>query len=206
MLQGVFPVVRAEVADNDDGVAAFPEHPSLVLAVTDADSQAAVERLRAAYDEGAITASDYDRRAGMAAMAQSRRDLNTAFLGLVEVSADEVRRSVAPESGRGLAVAAHVSGWFLFLVGPLVFYVLAPPGSYARREAAKAVNLSALAFFGLVFAAVLAVVNDHVGGPLAVLILGCWWLTSLVSAVQAAKGNDWQHPLSRWLPLEVVGG
>lgn len=200
------PVVRPHAADKDDAVTAFPEHPSLVLAVTDADRQAAVERLRAAYDEGAITASDYDRRAGMAAMAQSRRDLNTAFLGLVDVSADDVRRSMVPETGRGLAVAAHVSGWVLFLVGPLVCYVLAPAGSYARREAAKAVNLSALAFLGLLVAATLALVNDHVGGPLAVLILGCWWLTSLVSAVQAAKGNDWHHPLSRWLPLEVVRG
>ncbi|HEY8663714.1 MAG TPA: DUF1707 domain-containing protein, partial [Propionibacteriaceae bacterium] len=73
----------------------FREHPSLVLAVTPADRQAAVERLRAAYDEGTLTAGDYDRRAGMAAMAQSRRDLNTAFLGLVDVTPGDVRRSMA---------------------------------------------------------------------------------------------------------------
>jgi hypothetical protein len=193
-------------ADEDGAVTAFPEHPSLVLAVTAADRQAAVERLRAAYDEGAITAGDYDRRVGMAAMAQSRRDLNTAFLGLIDVSADDVRRTIVPEAGRGLAVAAHLSGWVLFLVGPLVCFALAPAGSYARREAAKAVNLSALAFLGLVFAALVAVVDDHVGGPLAFLIAGCWWLTSLVAAVQAAKGNDWHHPLTRWLPFEVVRG
>ncbi len=185
---------------------AFHEHPSLVLAVTPEDRQAAVARLRAAYDEGAITASDYDRRAGMAAMAQSRRDLNTAFLGLVGVTADDVRRTMAPEAGRGLAVAAHLSGWVLFLVGPLVCYAVAPAGSYARREAAKAVNLSALAFLGLVVAALVSMVDDHVGVPLAILIAGCWWLTSLVAAIQAAKGNDWHHPLTRWVPLDVVRG
>lgn len=187
-------------------MSAFHEHPSLVLAVTPADRQAAVERLRAAYDEGALTASDYDRRAGMAAMAQSRRDLNTAFLGLVDVTPDDVRRSVTPEAGRGLAVAAHLSGWFLFLVGPLVCYAVAPAGSYARREAAKAVNLSVLTLFGLAIALIVMWINDHVGMPLVVLIGGCWWLTSLVAAIQAAKGNDWQYPLKRWLPFEVVRG
>ncbi len=185
---------------------AFHEHPSLVLAVTPADRQAAVERLRAAYDEGALTASDYDRRAGMAAMAQSRRDLNTAFLGLVDVTPDDIRRSMAPEAGRGLAVVAHLSGWVLFLVGPLVCYAVAPAGSYARREAAKSVNLSVWTLFGLAIALVVMMFNDHVGTPLALLIGGCWWLTSLVAAIQAAKGNDWDHPLKRWLPFEVVRG
>jgi hypothetical protein len=187
-------------------VSASHEHPSLVLAVTPADRQAAVERLRVAYDQGALTASDYDRRAGMAAMAQSRRDLNTAFLGLVDVTPADLRRSMTPESGRGLAVAAHLSGWVFFLVGPLFCYAVAPSGSYARREAAKAVNLGVLTLIGLAIAMVVMMVNTHVGGPLAFLIFGCWWLTSLVGAIQAAKGNDWDHPLKRWLPLEVVRG
>jgi len=187
-------------------VSAFREHPSLVLAVTPEDRQAAVERLRAAYDEGAISAGDYDRRAGMAAMAQSRRDLNTAFLGLVDVGPDELRRNMTPESGRALAVVAHLSGWALFLIGPLVCFAVAPAGSYARREAAKAVNLSVLVLFGLAIALVVTMFNDHVGAPLVALIAGCWWLTSLVAAIQAAKGNDWDHPLKRWLPFEVVRG
>jgi hypothetical protein len=187
-------------------VSASHEHPSLVLAVTPADRQAAVERLRAAYDEGSLTASDYDRRAGMAAMASSRRDLNTAFLGLVDVTPEDVRRSMAPEVGRGLAVVAHLSGWLFFLVGPLVCYAVAPSGSYARREAAKAVNLSVLTLLGLAIALVVMMFNTHVGAPLALLIGGCWWLTSLVAAIQAAKGNDWDHPLKRWLPFEVVHG
>jgi uncharacterized Tic20 family protein len=182
------------------------EHPSLVLAVTPADRQAAVERLRVAYEQGALTASDYDRRAGMAAMAQSRRDLNTAFLGLVDVTPDHLRRNMPPESGRGLAVVAHLSGWVVFLVGPLVCYAVAPSGSYARREAAKAVNLSVLTLIGLAIAMVVMVFNGRVGTPLAFLIGSCWWLTSLVAAIQAAKGNDWDHPLKRWLPLEVVRG
>ena len=184
----------------------FREHPSLVLAVTPADRQAAVERLRAAYDEGTLTAGDYDRRAGMAAMAQSRRDLNTAFLGLVDVTPGDVRRSMAPVAGRGLAVAAHLSGWVLFLIGPLVCYAVTPAGSYARREAAKAVNLSVLTLFGLAIALVVMMFKEQVGAPLALLIGGCWWLTSLVAAMQAAKGSDWDHPLKRWLPFEVVRG
>jgi hypothetical protein len=192
--------------DKDGRVSVFREHPSLVLAVTPADRQAAVERLRAAYDEGTLTAGDYDRRAGMAAMAQSRRDLNTAFLGLVDVTPGDVRRSMAPVAGRGLAVAAHLSGWVLFLIGPLVCYAVAPAGSYARREAAKAVNLSVLTLFGLAIALVVMMFKEQVGTPLALLIGGCWWLTSLVAAMQAAKGNDWDHPLKRWLPFEVVRG
>lgn len=187
-------------------MSAFHEHPSLVLAVTPADRQAAAERLRAAYDQGALTASDYDRRVGMAAMAQSRRDLNTAFLGLINVSAEDVRQSAAPQTGRGLAVAAHLSGWLMFLVGPVICFAIAPVGSYARREAAKAVNLSALTLIGFMIAFAAMFLNIHVGFPLVLLVGGCWWITTLVAAMQAAKGNDWDHPLKRWLPLEVVHG
>ncbi len=185
-------------------MSALPEHPSLVLAVTQQERDAAIARLRSAYEDGAITASDLDLRAGMAAMARSRRDLNTAFLGLMDVSIDDARRHSAVSTGRGLAVAAHLSGWVLFLVGPLACYAAAAPGSYARREAAKAVNLSVLTLCGLAVALVVVLVNESVGAPLAALIGGCWWLTSLVAAVQAAKGNDWEHPLKRWLPFEVL--
>ncbi|MGV8850258.1 MAG: DUF4870 domain-containing protein [Propionibacteriaceae bacterium] len=183
---------------------ALPEHPSLVLAVTQAERDAAVARLRSAYEAGAITASDLDLRAGMAAMARSRRDLNTAFLGLMDVSLDDARRHSAVTGGRGLAVVAHLSGWVLFLVGPLACFAAAQPGSYARREAAKAVNLSVLTLCGLAVALVVVLVNESVGTPLAALIAGCWWLTSLVAAVQASKGKDWDHPLKRWLPFEVL--
>lgn len=185
-------------------MSALPEHPSLVLAVTPREREAAIQRLRTAHDEGTITAADLDLRLGMATMAQSRRDLNTAFLGLVEVSPDDAKRHTAVASGRGLAVAAHVSGWLLFLVGPLFCYAIAQPGSYARREAAKSVNLSILTLAGLAVALVVSLINDSVGAPLALLIGGCWWLTSLVAAVQASKGNDWEHPLKRWLPFEAL--
>ncbi|HEY3407704.1 MAG TPA: DUF1707 and DUF4870 domain-containing protein [Propionicimonas sp.] len=185
-------------------MSALPEHPSLVLAVTQQEREAAISRLRSAYEQGAITASDLELRAGMAAMARSRRDLNTAFLGLMDVSIDDARRHAAVADGRGLAVAAHLSGWVLFLVGPLACYAAAQPGSYARREAAKAVNLSVLTLCGLAVALGVVMVNESVGAPLAALIGGCWWLTSLVAAVQASKGNDWEHPLKRWLPYEVL--
>ncbi len=185
-------------------MSALPEHPSLVLAVTQQEREAAIARLRTAYEEGSITASDLDLRAGMAAMARSRRDLNTAFLGLMDVSIADARRHSAVAAGRGLAVAAHLSGWLFFLVGPLVCYALAQPGSYARREAAKAVNLSVITLCGMTVALVVVLVNESVGAPLAALIAGCWWLTSLVAAVQAGKGNDWEHPLKRWLPFEVL--
>jgi hypothetical protein len=185
-------------------MSALPEHPSLVLAVTQQEREAAIARLRNAYEDGAITASDLDLRAGMASMARSRRDLNTAFLGLMDVSIDDARRHPVVAAGRGLAVAAHLSGWVLFLVGPLACYAAAQPGSYARREAAKAVNLSVLTLCGLAVALVVVVVNESVGTPLVALIGGCWWLTSLVAAVQASKGNDWEHPLKRWLPFEAL--
>ncbi len=185
-------------------MSALPEHPSLVLAVTPHEREAAIQRLRTAYAEGTITAADLNLRLGMATMAQSRRDLNTAFLGLVEVTPDDVRRHTAVASGRGLAVAAHVSGWFFFLVGPLVCYAVAPQGSYARREAAKAVNLAVLTLAGLAVALIVALIKDSVGVPLGFLVAGCWWLTSLVAAIQAGKGNDWQHPLKRWLSFEAL--
>ena len=186
-------------------MSAFPQHPSLVLAVTPQERQAALQRLRVAYEDGMLSGEDFDRRAGMAEMAQSRRDLNTAFLGLVDVTPEAARLGMVP-AGRGLAVAAHVSGWFFFLVGPLVCYAVAPVGSYARHEAAKAVNLSVVTLLALVVAVGVTLVDEQVGMPLLLLFGGCWWLTSLVAALQAGKGNDWDHPLAKWLPLQLVKG
>ena len=184
----------------------LPEHQSLTQLATDEERRRAGDLLRAAYEEGRLAAADFDRRAGIAALAVTRRDLNTAFLGLVEVRQDVVRRYTQPAatSGRGLAVAAYVSGLFFFPVGPLVCFAIAGPGTFARREAAKAFNISFLALIGFVLSVLFAAAGGAVGGLTFLLVGACWFLTTLVGAVQAGQGLDWRHPLKRHVPWEVL--
>jgi len=59
--------------------------------------------------------------------------------------------------------------------------------------------------FGLAIALVVMMFNDHVGTPLALLIGGCWWLTSLVAAIQR-QGQRLGPPVEAVAPFEVVRG
>ncbi len=178
----------------------FPQHPTLTQAVSEAEREQAAHRLRVAYEMGRLDPQDFDRRSGIVALAHTRRDLNSAFLGLVQVERPHQARVQAPAG----VVAAYLSAVFCFLLGPLVIFFTASPGTATRREAAKAFNLSFLTTVGSVIVFLLAFLTS---GVTAILLpaLGAYWFLSLtVGMIQALQGLDWNHPLKRWLSWEVL--
>ncbi len=56
-----------------------------------------------------------------------------------------VRPETKQQAGRGAAGLAHFSVFFLWLLGPGLVFALSTPGTYARREAAKAFNFQLIA-------------------------------------------------------------
>ena len=174
------------------------EHPTLGLHVTEAERQEAGRRLRWAYDSGRLSPQDFDRRSGIVALATTRRDLNTAFLGLVQVAQPRLR----PQSLGGV-LTAHLAAFFCFLLGPLIVF-FAATGADTRREAAKAFNLSFLVTVAGVVVTLLTIVTGGAAAVLFPVLGGYWSLSVLVMLVQALQGIDWNHPLKRWLPWELL--
>ena len=90
--------------------------------------------------------------------AETRKDLNEAFYGLVQVPTPSralgvhpayqplIRPETRQQAGRGVAgirplLGRSSSGCF----GPGLVFALSSPGTYARREAAKAFNFQLIA-------------------------------------------------------------
>ncbi len=141
---------------------AIYEHPSLKMHVTTEQRDRAESWLKEAYADGRISELEFDQRIGQVLSAVSRKDLNEAFYGLVQVPTPSralgvhpayqplVRPETRQQAGRGVAGFAHFSFFFMWLFGPGLVYALSSPGTYARREAAKAFNfqlISTIAFF-----------------------------------------------------------
>jgi uncharacterized Tic20 family protein len=191
------------------------EHPSLKLYVTDEQRQRAEQWLQSAYADGRLTEEEFDQRIGQVISAVTRRDLNQAFYGLVQVSPSSsalgihpayspmIRPEVRQQAGHGAAALAHFSVFFLWLLGPLLFFGGSTPGSYVRREAAKAFNfqfLSTLSFIGL------AIVNGVVGhlGFLFPLMALAWFVLTIIGGARALQGDDWPNPVKKALRFEVL--
>ena len=61
------------------------EHPSLKMYVTPEQRDRAESWLKEAYADGRITELEFDTRIGQVITAETRKDLNEAFYGLVQV-------------------------------------------------------------------------------------------------------------------------
>jgi hypothetical protein len=144
------------------------EHPSLSMRVTPEQRDRAESWLKDAYADGRISEGDFDQRIGQVISAVTRKDLNQAFYGLVNIPTSSKALGLHPayqplvpaearqRAGRGVAGLAHFSAFFLWLLGPGLVCALATPGTYAWREAAKA-------FFQLIAAVAFVVVGMLAG-------------------------------------------
>src|SRR5215210_7116879 len=144
------------------------EHPSLKMYVTPEQRDRAESWLKEAYADGRISEVEFDTRIGRVLSAETRKDLNDAFYGLVQVPTSSralgvhpayqplVRPEALQQAGRGVAGFAHFSVFFLWLLGPAVFFALSAPGSYVRREAAKAFNFQLISFISIVVVGIVA--------------------------------------------------
>ena len=193
------------------------EHPSLTMHVTPEQRDRAEQWLQEAYADGRITEDEFDRRIGQVISSSTRRDLNTAFYGLVNVpmptqavasyaSYPPVSQSRSNQTvGSGQAAFAHFSALFSWFLGPGLVFALSPQGSYARREAAKAFNFQIVTVISLVVVGIVSgVTNSDVIGALAPLIMVGWFVLNIVGGVKALRGEDWRNPVKSVLKLQVL--
>ena len=192
-------------------------HPSLATSVTPEQRDRAVTWLQQAYAEDRIGESELDWRLGRVLEAANRRELNEAFYGIVSVPFASqavglhpayqplVRPEVRQQAGRGAAGFAHFSVFLLWVVGPLLVFGLSQPGTYARREAAKAFNFQLLSFFLFIAGGITAAIfpGDGFDPILGFMALG-WFILTIVGGAKALQGEDWRNPVTRVLKLQVL--
>jgi uncharacterized Tic20 family protein len=193
------------------------EHPSLKMYVTPEQRDRAESWLQEAYADGRISETEFDSRIGRVISAETRKDLNDAFYGLVQVPTSSralgvhpayqplVRPEALQQAGRGVAGLAHFSVFFLWLLGPGLFFALSAPGSYVRREAAKAFNFQLISFVSVVVVGIVAGITDWAifNWVLPFMFLG-WFVLTIVGGAKALQGENWRNPVKTVLKLEVL--
>jgi uncharacterized Tic20 family protein len=193
------------------------EHPSLSMRVTPEQRDRAEAWLKDAYAEGRISESDFDQRIGQVISAVSRKELNQAFYGLVQIPTSSKALGLHPayqplvppearqRAGRGVAGLAHFSAFFLWLLGPGLVFALSTPGTYARREAAKAFNFQLIAAVAFVVIGMLAGITglDVFSWLLPFMGLG-WFILTILGGAKALQGEDWKNPVKHVIKLEVL--
>ncbi len=193
------------------------EHPTLKMSVTAEQRERAADYLQQAYAEDRIGEAEFDYRIGRALSAGTRRELNDAFYGLVQVPLTSQALGVHPgyqplvapqlrqQAGRGVAGFAHFSVFLIWILGPALVFALSRPDSYARREAAKAFNfqLGSLIAFATVGIAG-AITNLDVFGAIFALMGVAWFVLTIVGGAKALQGEDWTNPVKHVIKLEAL--
>jgi uncharacterized membrane protein len=193
------------------------EHPSLKLHVTPDQRDRAESWLKEAYADGRISEDEFDRRIGQVISSVTRKELNEAFYGLVQVPTTSralgvhpayqplVRPETRQQAGRGVAAFAHFSVFFVWLFGPGLVFALSTPGTYARREAAKAFNFQLISTVAFIAAGIISSIanSDILGGLFGLMGLG-WLILTIVGGAKALQGEDWRNPVKSVVKLEVL--
>lgn len=193
------------------------EHPSLKMHVTPDQRDRAESWLKEAYADGRISEVEFDSRIGQVLSAVTRKELNEAFYGLVQVPTPSRALGVHPayaplvgpqtrqQAGRGAAAFAHFSVFFLWLFGPGLVYLLSSTGSYARREAAKAFNfqlISSVAFISM--SIINGIWDSALTGGLLGLMGVAWFILTVVGGAKALQGENWRNPVKSVIKVEVL--
>lgn len=196
-----------------------------VDSVTKADRDGAEQRLREAHQLGRIDTNEFEARMSMVITADRVDELAAAVDGpLVNHSYQQPYTATPPRSyveptfaatlqparqgiadrGTGVALIAHLSPFLLWLFGPAIIWAISAKGSYSRKEAAKAFNWQLLAFGVGMLTWTTGWLVPGDGNPVAGVWTAIWVVLTIVGAVKAAKGDDWNNPIRRAIPLEVL--
>lgn len=191
--------------------------PTLQMPVTSEQRDRAERWLQEAYAEGRVSEDEFDRRIGQVISSSTRSELNAAFYGLVQVPLTSqamglhpayrpmVRPELGQQAGRGAAGFAHLSVFFLWILGPGLVFALSPTGSYARREAAKAFNFQVVSLISLVLVGIVSAIADvNLIGAMFPLMALYWLVSTVVGGAKALQGEDWRNPIRRVIKLEVL--
>jgi uncharacterized Tic20 family protein len=193
------------------------EHPSLHLPVTEDQRDRAEHWLQEAYADGRVTSEEFDRRIGQVLGAGTRKELNEAFYGLVQVPTSSRAMGVHPayqplvgqqtkqQAGRGVAGVAHFSALLTSIFGPLLIFALSPQGSYPRKEAAKAFNFQLVALVGWIGLLVLqGVTGLGIFNFLVGLATIGWVVLTVLGGAKALQGDDWTNPVKKVVKVEAL--
>lgn len=194
-----------------------PMHASLGLGVTREERDRAERFLADAYADGRLNEFEFDARMEKVLTAQNRKDLNQAFYGLVDVPSTSralglhpayrpnlVRQGADSGAGRATAAIAHFSPFVSWIFGPLLVNLIASPGSYAKREAAKAFNFQLISTVGFIVAGIVnSIAGDHLGWVIG-LAWVAWLVLTIIGGVKAASGENWQNPVRKVVRWEVL--
>lgn len=196
---------------------ANPTVPGLGLMVTSAERERAQGFLADAYADGRLTESEFDHRVEQVLTANTRRDLNAAFYGLVQVPSASSALGLHPayrpnlvnqgadgRTGRTAAAIAHFSVFFTWIFGPLFMYAISSKGSYARQQAAKAFNYQTIASIGFVGAGMLTGLTGGRTDWMMGVLWVAWLVITLIGGVKAGHGEQWQNPLTRVIPWKPL--
>ncbi|QIK73255.1 DUF1707 and DUF4870 domain-containing protein [Propioniciclava coleopterorum] len=186
------------------------------LRVGDAERARAEAVLQEAYCTGRLDEVELDQRLGMAMSAQTRRDLSAATAGLPVRPAPlaaftRPTPTMATRPGATpLGGIAHLSGLFTWIIGPLLCYAVATPGTPARRESAKAFNFQAISGILGVVSMVLAslLLPGSIGGPLVMIAWVTYMILTIVGSARAFSGQPFANPVTRiirWEALDTSG-
>lgn len=193
----------------------MPVNPyaSMSLRVGDAEREQAASVVQEAYCDGRLDEMELDQRLGMVMIAQTRQDLSAALVGIPRTAPTASERPVPALSRPGtnaLAGIAHLSGLFTWVMGPLLCYAVATPGTVGRKEAAKAFNYQAIA--GILTAVAFVLAGVVLPKTLGLLLLGGGYVTyamlGVVSAARAFGGQPFANPVTRiirWEALDTSG-
>lgn len=191
----------------------MPEHPTLNLRLTNEQRDRATSWLQEAYADGRLTEAEFDRRVGQVLEATTRKDLNLAFYGLVDVPRPQT--AVVPTSRAHVArrddesTALGAIAWFgsifsMFIV-PLVMYLVSVRGSKNRAITADALNfqLFSMLFF-TIGGALVGITNSGVLA-MAIAAYGVIWLVlSIIGGLRAANGDSWRNPVTRLVRFQPL--
>lgn len=186
------------------------------LRVGDAERARAEAVLQEAYCQGRLDEVELDSRLGMAMSAQTRRELSVSIAGLptrpaaVTPFARPTPTMATRPGATVLGGVAHLSGLVSWIVGPLICYAAATPGTPARREAAKAFNFQIISTIIGVVTVVLAamLLPGSVGAPLVMLGWAAWLGLTVAGGARAFSGQPFANPVTRiirWEALDTSG-
>ena len=84
-------------------------------------------------------------------------------------------------------------------------FALSTPGTYARREAAKAFNFQLISFIAFVVMGILTGVTgfDIFEWLFPFMGLG-WFILTIVGGAKALQGENWRNPVKSVVKLEVL--
>lgn len=179
------------------------------LFVTEAQRNRSIDYLQQAYADGRLTEYEFDQRVGIVLGARTRAEMNVAFQGLARIPSGHGATLFAPRpsgstgvGARAGAGLAHLSSTVSGPIGPAIAYGLTAPGSYARREAAKAFNFQVVTLVTALAAQAL------LGGPVLGMVMAIgtlgWLVLTLTGTARAFAGEDWRNPVTAHLPVRFL--